>query len=73
VVWDLTPIDASDAEWDRDREFLVREIPGLIALRGSLSLNASSMRQGLDQIFSANRRFSQPKTLRSGKCGHNIR
>ena len=59
VVWDLTPIYASDAEWDRDRESFVREIARLIALRGSLGLNASSMRQGLDQISSANRRLQR--------------
>ena len=59
VVWDLTPIYASDAEWDRDREAFVREIPGLIALRGSLGLNAFSMRQALDQISSANRRLQR--------------
>ena len=59
AVWDLTPLFATDADWNREREAFAAEIPKLRSLRGSLGRDAAALRFALDQLSAANRRLQR--------------
>ncbi len=59
VAWDLAPIFSSDADWEQERQAFARQIPALLALRGSLGRDALALRQGLDQVSAANQRLQR--------------
>jgi hypothetical protein len=52
AVWDLTPLYASDTDWETARKALLADLPKLAALKGTLGKSAQSLRAGLDAISS---------------------
>ena len=47
-VWDLTPLFATDAAWDTERQAVLAEIPGLAAYKGTLGQSASALQKAMD-------------------------
>ncbi|WP_119677367.1 oligoendopeptidase F [Indioceanicola profundi] len=55
-VWDLSPIFPSVEAWDAERTTLLKEIPELQSLKGTLGKDAATLRAALDRISAINRR-----------------
>ena len=55
-VWDLTPLFASDAAWDHERQAVLAEVPGLAAFKGTLGQSAQALRTALDAMSALDRR-----------------
>ena len=54
AVWNLSPLYASDADWETARKALLADLPKLAALKGTLGKSAKSLRAGLDALSAAN-------------------
>lgn len=67
TTWDLTPLFATDADWETARKSLLAELPKLAALKGTLGKNAQSLRDGLDAISAARLRYSKLRAYASMK------
>ncbi len=67
AVWDLTPLYASDADWETARKALLADLPKLAALKGTLGKSAKSLRAGLDAISAANLRVDRLRVYASMK------
>lgn len=67
TVWNLSPLYASDADWDTARKGLLADLPRLSALKGSLGKSAKSLLAGLDAISAANLRFDRLRVYASMK------
>lgn len=59
AVWDLTPLFASDAAWEAERQAVLAEVPRLAALRGTLGQSAQALRRALDAVSAADRRLQR--------------
>ena len=59
VVWDLTPLFATDAAWDTERLAVTAQMPRLRQLRGTLSRDAATMRATLDEISAIGLRMNR--------------
>jgi oligoendopeptidase F len=57
IAWDLSPLFASDAAWDAERQALRAELPALAALKPGFTRDAASLRAGLDRISAATQRL----------------
>jgi oligoendopeptidase F len=67
AVWDLSPLYASDNDWEAARKALLADLPKLAALKGTLGKSAQSLRAGLDAISAANLRFERLRVYASMK------
>ena len=67
TVWNLSPLYASDADWDTARKGLLADLPRLSALKGSLGKSAKSLLAGLDAISAANLRYDRLRVYASMK------
>ncbi len=67
AVWDLSPLYASDNDWETARKALLADLPKLAALKGTLGKSAKSLRAGLDTISAANLRFERLRVYASMK------
>ncbi len=59
LVWDLTPVYASDEAWDTARKAAIAELPELAKLKGTLGRDAASLRKGLDRLSTAYQRLEK--------------
>lgn len=59
AAWDLTDLYPSDAAWERERQSLLKAIPGLKAHKGTLGRSAASMRAALLAQSDINKRTSR--------------
>ncbi len=67
AVWNLSPLYASDADWEAARQALLADLPRLAALKGTLGKNAKSLLAGLDALSAANLRFDRLRVYASMK------
>ncbi|WP_161955617.1 oligoendopeptidase F family protein, partial [Escherichia coli] len=67
TVWNLSPLFASDAEWDAARKGLLSDLPKLAALKGTLGKSAKSLLAGLDALSAATLRFDRLRVYASMK------
>ncbi|RTL17677.1 MAG: oligoendopeptidase F family protein [Burkholderiales bacterium] len=67
TVWNLSPLFASDADWDAARKGLLSDLPKLAALKGTLGKSAKSLLAGLDALSAANLRFDRLRVYASMK------
>ncbi|CAM4123527.1 oligoendopeptidase F [Roseateles saccharophilus] len=67
AVWDLSPLYASDTDWETARKSLLADLPNLAALKGTLGKSAKSLLAGLDAISAANLRFDRLRVYASMK------
>ncbi|TXI15318.1 MAG: oligoendopeptidase F family protein [Roseateles sp.] len=67
AVWNLSPLYASDADWEAARQSLLADLPKLAALKGTLGKNAKSLLAGLDALSAANLRFDRLRVYASMK------
>ncbi|HEY9106598.1 MAG TPA: M3 family oligoendopeptidase [Roseateles sp.] len=67
TTWNLTPLYASDADWETARKALLADLPKLAALKGTLGKSAKSLRAGLDAISAANLRVDRLRVYASMK------
>ncbi|NCT84712.1 MAG: oligoendopeptidase F family protein [Comamonadaceae bacterium] len=67
TVWDLSPLYASDNDWETARKALLADLPKLAALKGTLGQSAQSLLAGLDAISTANRRYEKLRVYASMK------
>lgn len=58
-VWDLSPLFASDAAWDAERQAILAALPELRALRGGVGADARSLARALDTASAWTQRFSR--------------
>ena len=58
-VWDLTPLFATDAAWDTERQRLLGDLPQLVALKGSLGRSPKALLKALDAASEADRRLER--------------
>ncbi|MDR7335128.1 M3 family oligoendopeptidase [Roseateles asaccharophilus] len=56
-VWDLSPLFATDAAWDAERQAIQQVLPSLQALRGNFGRDATSLRQALDTLSTWRERY----------------
>lgn len=68
IAWDLSPLFASEAAWDAEREALRAELPALAALREGFSRDAASLRAGLDRISAATQRLRRVGVFASAQA-----
>lgn len=59
TVWDLKPLYADAAAWERDRASVERSLPDLAHLQGSLGKDAASLQAGLDRISRTRQRLTR--------------
>jgi oligoendopeptidase F len=57
VVWDLTPLFANDAAWERERKEIEAALAGLAGLKGRLGADAKSLASALDRISALRQRL----------------
>ena len=67
AVWNLSPLYASDADWEAARQALLADLPKLAALKGTLGKSAKSLLAGLDALSAANLRFDRLRVYASMK------
>lgn len=67
TTWNLSPLYASDADWESARKALLADLPKLAALKGTLGKSAGSLRAGLDAISAANQRVERLRVYASMK------
>ncbi|PZP31665.1 MAG: oligoendopeptidase F [Roseateles depolymerans] len=67
AAWNLSPLYASDADWEAARQSLLADLPRLAALKGTLGKNAKSLLAGLDALSAANLRFDRLRVYASMK------
>jgi len=67
TTWNLSPLYASDADWESARKALLADLPKLAALKGTLGKSAKSLRAGLDAISAANQRVERLRVYASMK------
>lgn len=67
TVWNLTPLYASDADWETARKSLLADLPKLAALKGTLGKSAKSLLAGLDAVSAANLRVDRLRVYASMK------
>lgn len=67
AVWNLSPLYASDADWETARKALLADLPKLAALKGTLGKSAKSLLAGLDTLSAANLRFDRLRVYASMK------
>lgn len=67
AVWNLSPLYASDADWETARKALLADLPKLAALKGTLGKSAKSLLAGLDAISAANLRLDRLRVYASMK------
>lgn len=67
TVWNLSPLYATDADWDAARKALLADLPKLAALKGTLGKSAKSLLAGLDALSAANLRFDRLRVYASMK------
>lgn len=67
AVWDLTPLYASDADWEAARKALLADLPRLAALKGTLGKSPRGLLAGLDAISAANLRVDRLRVYASMK------
>lgn len=65
VVWDLSPLYASQAQWDAERKAILAALPALAKLQGTLGQSAASLRDGLNTISDLRRRLARLGTYAS--------
>ena len=56
-VWDLSPLFASDAAWEAERQALLAELPALKALQKDFGRSPASLRKALDQLSATSQRM----------------
>lgn len=71
--WDLTEIYPSDAAWETERQALLKAIPALKNLKGTLGRSAASMRAALEAGSDLNKRASRLYTYASLKADEDLR
>ncbi|PKU22828.1 oligoendopeptidase F [Telmatospirillum siberiense] len=64
MAWDLRPLYATDAAWDAERQAIEAELPGLSALKGTLT-DGATLEAGLDKIWALKKRVSRLDTYAS--------
>jgi oligoendopeptidase F len=67
TTWDLTPLFATDADWEIGRKSLLADLPKLAALKGTLGKDAKSLRAALDTVSAANQRYGRLRAYASMK------
>lgn len=68
IAWDLSPLFASEAAWDAEREALRAELPALAALREGFTRDATRLRAGLDRISAATQRLRRVGVFASAQA-----
>ena len=71
--WGLTEIYPSDAAWETERQALLKAIPALKNLKGTLGRSAASMRAALEAGSDLNKRASRLYTYASLKADEDLR
>ncbi|MBV8503013.1 MAG: hypothetical protein JO006_15015 [Paucibacter sp.] len=56
-VWDLSALYATPAAWEAERRALLKELPQLEHLKGTLGASAEDLRKGLDEISAVRKRL----------------
>jgi oligoendopeptidase F len=58
-VWDLSPLFATDAAWDAERQAILAALPQLRALREGFGQDAAGLARALDTVSAWNQRLSR--------------
>ena len=67
TTWNLTPLFASDTDWETARKAMLADLPKLAALKGTLGKSAKNLRAGLDTLSAANLRMDRLRVYASMK------
>ena len=59
TVWDLTPLFADNAAWEKERAAVQNSLPGLAGLKGTLGRDPQSLQSALSQISQTQQRLQR--------------
>ena len=73
AAWDLTELYASDAAWEAERQAILKALPALTAMKGTLGRSAASMRAAFEAQSEISKRTIRLYTYASLKADEDRR
>lgn len=73
LVWDLSPLFASDAAWDAERRAVQAALPAMARLRGTLDQSAAALRRALSAQSALSQRMERLSVYASAQISTDVR